>query len=325
VKHRRRALLRLLAALSLSASCDRSSSVSTPAPADIAPAPAPADEATPGHVIKIGQSTIHIVFEGHHPADPRRFLRWVERSATIVADYLGAFPVPDLEVTLSFNQRARVGFGQHWDGRWVQVRVGAEITDAALDDDWVMVHEMLHAGFPDLEKRHKWMQEGLSTYLEPIARARAGNISRERVWSRWLGSMPHGVPRPKDRGLDLTRSWGSLYWGGAIFWLLADIEIRTRTDNTKSLRDALQGILAAGGNGRAEWSTATIVARGDAATGTTVLADLYERMAARRGDVDLEDLWERLGVREADESITFDSAATLAHVCAAITAPDQPS
>ena len=36
--------------------------------------------------------------------------------------------------------------------------------------------------------------------------------------------MPLGLSRPGDRGFDLTPSWGSIYWGGALFWLVVDVE-----------------------------------------------------------------------------------------------------
>ena len=39
-------------------------------------------------------------------------------------------------------------------------------------------------------------------------------------------------------GLDNTHTWGRTYWGGAMFCLLADVEIRRRTHNRRGLQDA---------------------------------------------------------------------------------------
>jgi hypothetical protein len=103
--------------------------------------------------------------------------------------------------------------------------------------------------------------------------------------------------------------------------MVADIELRRRTNNAKSRRDAIRGILAEGGNGRADWSTKRVVEVGDAATGTTVLRDLYARMAEAPGDVDLDALWAELGVAKVDGEIVLDDDAPLAHVRRAITRP----
>ena len=58
--------------------------------------------------------------------------------------------------------------------------------------------------------------------------------------------MPKGLPAAGDRGLDYTPTWGRTYWGGALFCLLADIDIRKRTSNRFGLQDALRAIVAAG-------------------------------------------------------------------------------
>jgi hypothetical protein len=41
-----------------------------------------------------------------------------------------------------------------------------------------------------------------------------------------MRDMPKGLPQAGDQGLDNTDTWGRKYWGGAMFCLMADIEIR---------------------------------------------------------------------------------------------------
>src|SRR6185295_8369814 len=124
--------------------------------------------------------------------------------------------------------------------------------------------------------------------IEPIARARAGNLSPEAVWHGLWRGAPHGLPGPNDEGLDKTHTWGRTYWGGALFCLLADLEIRERTGNARSLDDALRGILAAGGDVAVRWEIGRALAEGDRATGVPVLAELYARMKDAPVDVDLD-------------------------------------
>lgn len=285
------------------------------------PGPVTAEADGPGR-IRVGTAVLTVEYEGRDPPlPPAQMEAWVRRSAGMVADYLGEFPVPSLAITLVGRGLGGVGFGMHNEGRWLTIHCGRTTDADDLEDDWVMVHEMLHAAFPDLERDHRWMQEGLSTYLEPIVRARAGNTSEQQVWARFVRSMHFGRPGPGDRGLDLTHTWGRTYWGGALFWMVADVELRKQTGNRKSLRDAVRGILAAGGNGRVDWSTARVVEVADAATGTTVLGDLYARMAQAPGDVDLDGLYAELGIAKVDGEIVFDDDAPLAHVRRAMTRP----
>ncbi|MEM7154652.1 MAG: hypothetical protein AAF799_17520 [Myxococcota bacterium] len=278
-------------------------------------------EATANNGISVGDAVITVEYDGRELSLPDEVLEaWVQRSASMVRGYLGEFPVPTLEITLVGRGFGGVGFGMHQDGRWITVYCGRRISNDGLENDWVMVHEMLHAAFPDLQRDHRWMQEGLSTYLEPIVRARAGNTPDTEVWRRWTRSMHHGRPKAGDRGLDQTHTWGRTYWGGALFWLAVDVELRKRTNNETSIRDIVRGILAEGGNGRANWSTRKVVAVGDAATGNTVLAETYAAMAEAPGDIDLPALFADLGVQRHDDgTVTFDDTAPMAHIRRAIT------
>lgn len=265
----------------------------------------------------VAGSEISVVFDGDPYGLPRAsYEAWVHRSAQMIADYYqGPFPVPSLEVTIVPRGRGGVGFGSHRQGRWIRVYCGRGTTERALERDWVMVHEMLHATFPDLTDKHRWMQEGLSTYAEKIVRIRADNITQEQMWSRLSGSMHHGRPRAGDRGLDKTHTWGRTYWGGALFWMVADVELRVQTENRKSLDDVLRHVASIGGNARQMWEPQRVCEAADEGTGTRAVSQLYERMAKAPGDVDLDRLWAELGIiRLDDDSVEFDDAAPLAYV-----------
>ena len=101
------------------------------------------------------------------------------------------------------------------------------------------------------------------------------DLTAEQVWGGMVDGMPQGLPAPGDQGLDNTHTWGRTYWGGAIFCLLADIEIRKRTGNAKSLQDALRAINRAGGTIEAHWPLERAIEVGDKATqGKTLMRTL---------------------------------------------------
>src|SRR5262249_34004628 len=122
--------------------------------------------------------------------------------------------------------------------------------------------------FPDTERA--WAEEGLSTYLEPIVRTRAGLLPEDEVWRSMMEGLPNGLPGAGDAGLDHTDTWGRRYWGGALFWLIGDMEIRKATGNSRSIDDALRAISDKGGNASVNWSLDKALEEGDRAVGGTI-------------------------------------------------------
>lgn len=247
------------------------------------------------------------------------FERWIRHATRSVGSYYGRFPLDGFALELRGRAGRGVGSGHAYSGRRLRVNIGRRADAGDLASDWVMVHEMLHLVYPRMHRRHRWMREGLSTYLEPIIRARAGDLTERQVWERWTERLHNGLPRRGDRGLDRTPTWGRVYWGGTLFWLLADVEIRRATDNERSIEHALRAVVVAGGTGRVRWPVERALRIGDRATGTTVLLDLYRRLANTPVDVDLDELYRELGV--SDASSGFDDSAPLAHVRRGITRP----
>jgi len=254
-----------------------------------------------------------------HPATSDDvLLYWLESRAKCVARYYGKFPVKDLIIRVERDSGHGVSDGVTYQGRRIRIDVGLDTTEQELADDWVLVHEMFHTGFPDLDESYHYLEEGLSTYLEPIARTRAGLLPASETWRSYYEGLPKGLPRPGDQGLDKTHSWGNTYWGGCRFWLLADLEIRDRTHNSKSLDDAIRALVAAGGDGSSHWDLEKVIQVGDEATGTTVLHDLHVSMGNRPVRTDLDALWKKLGVSEAGDELKLDDDAPKAALRRAI-------
>ena len=243
---------------------------------------------------------------------------WVRTSARAVESYYGRFPIDGVKLELRAVGGRGVRTGRTEGGRLIQVVVGRASTRDDLRRDWVLVHEMVHLALPSVASPHHWLEEGLATYVEPFARLEIGELPAEEVWNDLVEGLPNGLPRTGDRGLDRTPTWGRTYWGGALYFLLADVEIRKRTDNAKGLRDALRGILEAGGTARSYWPIERVLEAGDKATGVPVLAELYARMRHDPAPVDLDALWRELGIERHEGSVRFKSDAPLAKVREAI-------
>ena len=249
-------------------------------------------------------------------------LAWLTHAEAAVRGYFGPFPLDRLLIVAGPNRGRGVGDGttRGDDGASIYVAVAARADRRVLDDDWVLTHEMIHAVSPSLPTAQHWLEEGLATYVEPLARARIGLVTEGEVWRAMASDFAQGLPEADDRGLDRTPTWGRTYYGGAIFCLEADVAIRARTGNAKSLQDALRAIAAAGANVGEMWSIDRWLEVADHATGTTVLSELYERMKESPEPRELDSLWQRLGVRLEGDAVRFDDAAPLAAIRRALVA-----
>ena len=253
-------------------------------------------------------------------ADPRFrskadiILPWVQYSAFAVKKYYGKFPVKKFRLQLIAVDGDRVTSGHAYGGEYplVEVFVGIDITREKLKTDWVMVHEMTHLALAELPRRHHWLVEGLAVYIESVARVNAGQLSKDIVWKSFVKSMPKGLPKEGDQGLDFTPTWGRRYWGGALFCLLADIKIRQKTNNRFSLQDAMRGILEAGYSMNRESNIQILLKQGDQATGQDVLMGLYQQMKAKPVVTNLPELWQSLGVSLINGKIKYDNDAPFA-------------
>jgi hypothetical protein len=273
--------------------------------------------------VQSGAARVDVVIAPHDLtlSDPE-VVAWVRTAVEGLAAYYGRFHPPRTLVVVQAGQPGSPTRGETLGdgGPAVLVRVGADVTAAKTREDWVVTHELIHVTQPSLARDHSWLSEGLATYVEPIVRARAGLVTPEAYWHDLIEGVPQGLPEPGDEGLDRTHTWGRTYWGGALFCLVADVRIREQTNNTRSLDDALRGIVATGADVEAHWTIEQFLDAGDRATGTSVLRDLYQTMALAPGSVDLPALWKRLGVRVVERGrASFDDSAPLASIRQSIT------
>jgi hypothetical protein len=274
----------------------------------------------------VGGATIQIdLAEGPLDLPRHQLVGRIRTAAQAVTIYYGRFPVPRARI-LVIPVAARHGVlqGTTWgnvDGFpvFLRLRIGKSTSTEELSSDWIITHELVHTALPSLPDDEHWLEEGLASYIEPIARVQAGELAPERVWADMIRGMPNGEPGPGDLGLNNTHTWGRTYWGGALFCLMADIEIRRQTGNQKGLQDALRAIVSAGGSIDKEWPIPRLLSLGDQATGTHVLEEMYTQWSDTPVSVNLSALWGQLGIDKEKTSLEFDSKAPFAAIRIAIT------
>ena len=270
-----------------------------------------------------GDDRIELIgFPGMLQLDDATIDTWVTDSARAVAKFYGHFPLRHtLILATPVHGRSGIVFGQvrGGGGGTMLLRIGETATKAQLYDGWILVHEMIHLGAPFVTGRSFWLMEGMATYGEPVIRARAGWYPVPQMWREFASQMPRGVDALTVQSLDAVTRRG-IYWGGAIFMLLADLDIRERSHGKASLETCLRAVLDAGGNTTVRWTRGAFMHVCDAATGTGTMARLSARYVSRAAPLDLDALWRDLGVKLTADGVQFNDKAPLAALRRAITA-----
>jgi hypothetical protein len=268
------------------------------------------------------------VAPGRYQASDGALVEWVAKSARTMARFLGCFPLERVMVLVvpAGGEQVRRGETMGDGGASIVVEVGEQADVAALAADWVLPHEMAHLAVPSLSQRHHWMEEGIAVYVQPIARARAGELTPEEVWREFAFGMPRGIPSGGrgDQGLDDKSDWARTYWGGATFCLMADLEIRKRTGNRLGFEDALRGVLASGGSVARIWSFDRLVDTADAFVGAAAFRAVHDEMERTPWAADLSSAFRDLGVIVHGDEVTLIDDAPLAAIRRAITEPVSP-
>jgi len=225
--------------------------------------------------------------------------RWVGDAARGVARFFGRPPESRTLVVLGpLPDRHGIPFGKMLpeSGPGLIVLVGEHTAPAELHADWVLVHELFHAGTPSFVGEGKWYDEGLATYFEPLIRVRLGWRSEADLWAEFLRDMPRGLDAMTRRGLARPVGYSDVYWGGGMLCLLADLAARRSSAGARGLEDGVRAVLASGGVASEVWTLAHATEVTDAALGEPILAKLQALHLTGGGPVDLDAVFSELGV-----------------------------
>jgi hypothetical protein len=276
--------------------------------------------------VEVGGAQLQVDFaQGEFVLGRDAVVQRIETAARAVTMYYGKFPVKRVRLlVIPVEGRGGMQGGTTWgvvDGfpAFIRLRIGTEISARELADDWVMTHELVHTGLADQPDDLHWLEEGIASYVEPIAKVQARQMDVAKMWAGMMDGMHNGEPEDGDRGLDHTHTWGRTYWGGAMFCLVADVAIREATKNRAGLQEGLRAIVDAGGTIDTDWPVSRLMSIADKATGTDVMSGMYAKWSGTPVLVDLPGLWGRLGVRKGEGGVVLEEGAPLAAVRMGIT------
>lgn len=257
---------------------------------------------------------------------------WVRAAATNVSLVYGYFPNPSpnivlLPVSHSWRSNSPVPFGRviRDGGETVELFINPDKPIEDYYENWTATHEFSHLLLPYLSSRHRWISEGFAQYYQNLLLARAEQYSNERAWQklyegfeRGRRSSPELSPNQAARS-DSRNSLMKRYWSGAALAIMADVELRRRSDGEHSLDDVLRELQHCCLPADETWTGVELFTRLDAFLNEPVFMPLLRRYADAPGFPDVRPLLADLGVAVDDDAIRLIDDAPLAAIRTAMT------
>ncbi|MGJ7903049.1 hypothetical protein [Lysobacter sp. 1R34A] len=289
-------------------------------------------------VIRVGDARLRVIVEGvTDRARVDELQRWLAECTDAALTAYGRLPLREAKVLI---RQSRDGAGRQGGRRgdpspvpWGQTRRDDGVSvllyvrpDAGIDelrDDWTAVHELSHLFHPYLGRDGRWLAEGLASYYQNVLRARAGQLDGEEAWRRLDAGFARG--RTAGAGAPLGEiGWNRastmrIYWGGALFWLEADLALRR--ERRLDLDTVLSRYARCCLDGEREVAPAEFVAELDRLGGGKVFAELFGRHAAMREFPSTQAAYRALGLGSQDGRLVFSDRADAVRLRRAIMRP----
>ena len=249
------------------------------------------------------------VLSGKPVAEPRKIRQWVMANIDAVGAIYGRFPVPRLQLLVvpigTGNEPVPWGQVSRSGGDAVHVYIDQRQSEAAFLDDWVLSHEFSHLFHPPLAGDSRWIYEGLASYYQYVSRARTGMMSMRDAWAGLHSGFERGrrgirlgrTLHDATENMHVERAYMQVYWSGAAIFLLADLELRSKSDNQRSLDSVLAAFQDCCLPSDRLWQGEEFLRELDRLAGS----DVFSRLAAKYRDSDrfpdLETAYRELGLK----------------------------
>lgn len=276
------------------------------------------EEKVPGATLRI------TLLQPNGQMDSAALVRWIADTARNVNLTYGTFPNPTPNIVVipvgerSFSD-SPVPFGRvvRDGGETIELFIDQRQPIEAFYDDWTATHEFSHLMLPYVRSSYRWVSEGFATYYQNVLLARAGQYTQARAWQKLYEGFErgrHSRPEMSPNEAAQRRARSStmkIYWSGASLALMADIELRRRSDGRESLDTVLERLQACCLPSDERWSGPEFFEKLDTLIDEPVFMPLYDRYANSAGFPDYRDSFAALGVEIVRGRVRLEDDAPL--------------
>lgn len=277
--------------------------------------------------IEVPGATLRVsILKGENEIDFDAIGAWLKATATDVSLAYGRFPNPSPQVVVIPASGSRgdsaVPFGRviRDGGESVELYVAHDQPLQSFLDDWTATHEFSHLMLPYVDSRHRWVSEGFAQYYQNVLLARAGSYDNEFAWQKLYEGFERGRQSRPEMSPNQAAAGGirtglmKVYWSGAALAMMADVELRKRSDGEESLDlllDRLQNCCLPSDR---VWTGPELFSRLDSFASEPVFMPLYRRYADTSGFPDVRPLLEQLGVAISNDKVRLRRHAELSDI-----------
>ncbi|HFB66609.1 MAG TPA: hypothetical protein ENJ60_13825 [Aeromonadales bacterium] len=191
----------------------------------------------------------------------------------------------------------------------------------AIEDDWTVYHELSHLLLPYRGYGDLWISEGLASYYQNILQARSGRLNEKQFWDNIISGFERGKDQSRWSEVSLStisdnmrryKEFMRVHWSGVLFWLQADVKLRTVSQNRQSLDTLLQKLKICCEN--TEMSAREIMSKLDKLSGYKIFLTSFNKFRKSYKMPDYMPLIKHLGVQKNNKLIEKNEQAESADI-----------
>jgi hypothetical protein len=286
-------------------------------------------------LMKVANSNLRVdILQTTHEVDTKVIVDWLQDTAHNITRAYNRFPNPTARIVVLPVGRGRgsspVGFGRvvRDGGETIELMIDPAQPMQAFYENWTATHEFSHLMLPYLQSEQRWISEGFAQYYQNVLLARAGRYTQRYAWQKLFDGLKRGresVPElsPNDAASgDERNSRMKVYWSGAALALLADVELRRRSDGEQTLDDILGEFQQCCLPSRRTWSGVDLFSKFDSFLQQPLFMDLYRLHADTAGFPAVQPLLQELGVIQDGDNVRLSDSAESAQLRITMTGRD---
>ncbi len=183
--------------------------------------------------------------------EKEKLTEWITATVAGIEQFVAPYP---FDIHIHFHRSSSARQPVPWANtirrsrrQGVNFHVNPEFSSEALRADWTAYHELSHLLIPYLGRQHSWFAEGFASYMQYQVMQAVGVLTEAQMRARYqerigraerrydLDHMPFTEAAPTLRAM---RQYPTMYWGGAVYFLRVDRELRERNKSVvQAVRD----------------------------------------------------------------------------------------
>tara|TARA_R110000744_G_scaffold204827_1_gene323626 strand:- start:608 stop:1606 length:999 start_codon:yes stop_codon:yes gene_type:complete len=270
--------------------------------------------------------SLNINFATNIPEAKKAYLsEWVIHGKQALRLVYGKLPFDDFVTLIKASNQSveAVPWGEvnRYSPPEVTLVVNLNSTLDSLKADWTIYHEYSHLLIPYDAGDSRWLSEGLASYYQNIIQARAGMFDEKTMWKKLYDGFERGNKQQNyaeqklsqvSDNIGQNQNYMRIYWSGALYWLKADIALRTLSKNSNksySLDSVLKQLQACCFH--RQLSSRKLIQKLDQLSESNIFSALFADFSASYAIPNYLTLLNSLGVKVKNHQISLDNHAQL--------------